>query len=174
MKSVTERPGTKVVRGFCHVCPWQCPSEIFVRDDRVVYTRGNILAPAGGARCVKGEASVHLARDPYRLQRPMRRDSKGRFRPISCTDAFALIADKLIAIRDTSGPQGVVWLWHLDANALFPYALLSQLYGSPNCYGHAAACDQDRRLAAMLTYGHPFPVRDFAESRLILLWGQNP
>lgn len=166
--------GTTVTPGVCIVCPWHCPTEVYCRAGEVVYVRGNECSPNQGARCVKGAASIHLARDPNRLQHPLKKNSTGGFDRISWEDAFALIAEKLQRIKDTDGPEAVVFLWHLDSNVLFPFQLFSQLYGTPNCSGHAAACDQDRRLASLSVYGHPMPTRDFALSRFMMLWGYDP
>lgn len=160
--------------GVCIVCPWHCATEVYSRNDEVVYVRGNELSPNRGARCVKGIASIHLAKDPNRLLHPMKKNKKGGFDRISWKDAFSLIAEKLQKIKDQDGPEAVVFLWHLDSNVLFPFQFFTQLYGTPNCSGHAAACDQDRRLASLSVLGHPMPTRDFALSRFIMLWGYDP
>ncbi|WP_083455774.1 hypothetical protein [Desulfosarcina cetonica] len=59
--------GTKSVPGVCIICPWHCPTEVFVRDNKVVYVRGNENAPNKTTRCVKGVSSIHLSRDPDRF-----------------------------------------------------------------------------------------------------------
>jgi thiosulfate reductase/polysulfide reductase chain A len=103
----------------------------------------------------------------------MKKNSSGSFDRISWDDAFTIIAEKLQNIKDKDGPEAVSFFWHLDSNVLFPFQLFTQLYGTPNCSGHAAACDQDRRLASLAVYGHPMPPRDFAQSRFIMLWGAD-
>lgn len=165
--------GATMVPGICIICPWHCPTEVYVRGNEVVYIRGNEVAPNEGARCVKGIASIHLTRDPDRLLYPMKKNSSGSFDRITWDEAFSIIAEKLQKIKDNDGPEAVSFFWHLDSNALFPFQLFTQLYGTPNCSGHAAACDQDRRLAALTVYGHPMPPRDFSHSRFIMLWGAD-
>jgi thiosulfate reductase/polysulfide reductase chain A len=166
--------GTEVVPGVCVVCPWHCATEVFVRDQQVVYVRGNEYAPNGTSRCVKGVSSIHLTRDPDRLLHPMMKNRNGAFGRVTWDDAFSLIAEKLQRIKEQYGPEAVAYLWHLDSNEMFSYQLFTQLYGTPNWSGHGAACDQSRRLAGMITYGHPLPTKDYAHSRFIMLWGEDP
>ncbi len=166
--------GTKVVPGVCIVCPWHCPTEVFVRGNEVVYVRGNENAPNTTTRCVKGIASLHLTKDRDRLLDPMKKDKNGNFKKVSWDDAYSFIAEKLIDIKAKYGPEAVAYLWHLDSNEMFSFHLFTQLYGTPNWTGHGAACDQSRRLAGMMTYGHPLPTKDYENSRFIMLWGEDP
>ena len=104
--------GAKLVKSFCYTCPWQCPTEVMVRDGKIVYHKGNPASPNNiGSRCAKGMASVYLPRDPDRLKYPMLRTNPtgqpGQFRRISWDEAFTFIADKLKAIRDQWGPTTV-------------------------------------------------------------------
>jgi thiosulfate reductase/polysulfide reductase chain A len=165
--------GAERVFGVCYVCPFNCPTEVFTRDDRVVYVRGHPEATTRGSRCVKGEASAYLARDEARLRHPMRRTPSGRYERISWDDAFDLVAAELTRIRDRWGAESVVYLWHIDPNGVFAQIFLRDCYGTPNYYGHTAACEQDRRLAALTVFGHPFPVHDYEHARYVMLLGIN-
>lgn len=166
--------GTRTVPGVCVVCPWHCPTEVFVRDERVIYVRGNEYAPNKTTRCVKGIASVHVTKDRDRLLHPLRKTRSGSFEKVSWDDAFSIITEKLQHIKEQYGPEAVAYLWHLDSNEMFSYQFFTQLYGTPNWSGHGAACDQSRRLAGMVTYGHPLPTKDYQHSRFIMLWGEDP
>lgn len=170
--------GAKLVKSFCYTCPWQCPTEILVRDGKVVYHKGNPASPNNiGSRCAKGMASSYLTRDPDRLKYPMLRTNpkgkNGQFKRISWDEAFTYIADKLTAIRDKWGPEAVAYTCHHDPNTIFFRHLLGDLYGSPNNYTHTSGCEQDRRAACLTVFGHVFPMHDFANSRYVILWGMN-
>ena len=169
--------GAEVIRSFCYMCPWQCPTEVYVKDQQIVYVKGNQDAPNNsGARCAKGMASTYVVKDPDRLKYPLQRTGpkgSGQFARISWDQAFSLIAEKLTKIKDEYGPEAVAYLWHHDPNSVFAQLLLTQLYGTPNYYGHTAGCEQDRRLATLTLFGHPFPMLDFAQSRYVMLWGIN-
>lgn len=170
--------GAKIVKSFCYTCPWQCPTEVFVRDDKIVYQKGNPESPNNiGSRCAKGMASWYVSRDPDRLKYPMlRSNAKGKdpdFKRVSWDDAFNYVADKLKFIAGKWGPEAVVFTCHHDPNTVFYRHLLGDLYGSPNNYTHTSGCEQDRRSACLTLFGHVFPMHDFANSRYVMLWGMN-
>ncbi|HEV8471981.1 MAG TPA: molybdopterin-dependent oxidoreductase [Methylomirabilota bacterium] len=165
--------GAERVFGVCYVCPFNCPTEVFTRDDDVVYVRGNPEATTRGSRCVKGEASAYLARDEGRLKHPLRRTRAGAYERISWDDAFGIVAEQLTRIKAAWGAESVVYLWHLDPNGIFAQVFLRDCYGTPNYYGHTSACEQDRRLAALTVFGHPFPVHDYEHAKFVMLLGIN-
>ena len=176
-QKIEDIKGAKIVRSFCYSCPWQCPSEVYVKDNKVVYVKGNQYAQNEGARCSKGMASAWVTRDPDRLKHPMLRvgpKGSGSFERISWKQAYEMIAEKLADIKAKYGPESVVYLYHQDPNGVFAQVLLSQLYGTPNFYGHTSGCEQDRRLACLTIFGHVFPVPDYEFSKYIMLWGMNP
>ena len=167
----------KAIRSFCYTCPWNCPTEVFVRDNKIVYHKGNPESPNDiGSRCAKGMASFYVTQDPDRLKYPMKRTGpkgSGEFERISWDEAFTIIADKLTEIKEKHGPESVVWTCHHDPNTVFARHLLGDLYGTPNCYSHTSGCEQDRRMACLTVFGHVFPMHDFAHSKYVILWGMN-
>ena len=169
----------EVVKSFCYTCPWLCPTEVYVRDGRVVYHKGNPDAPNNiGTRCAKGMASWYVTQDPDRLKHPMRRsnpkDEPGRFERISWDDAFSFVAEKLTAIKERWGPEALVYLTHHDPNSAFMVSMLASLYGTPNIsLGHVMGCEADRRVATLTLFGDIFPMHDFENSRYVMLWGMN-
>ena len=176
---IAEIKGAEVVKSFCYTCPWTCPIDVYVRDGRVVYHKGNDDAPNNiGTRCAKGMASAWVTEDPDRLRHPLLRTNpkgeRGEFRRITWDEALDFMAEKLETIRQKWGPEAVVFLTHHDPNGLFMVQLISQLYGSPNIsIGHGSGCEGDRRSACHTTFGHIFPMHDFANAKYILLWGMN-
>jgi thiosulfate reductase/polysulfide reductase chain A len=176
---IAEIRGATVVKSFCYTCPWTCPTEVFVRDGRVVYHKGNPEAPNNiGTRCAKGMASAWVTQDPDRLKYPQLRTNPkgqpGEFKRITWDEAFTFIADKLALIKEKWGPEAVCYLTHHDPNSIFMVQLLSQLYGTPNVsLGHAMGCEGDRRSACLTMFGSLFPMHDFSSSKYIMLWGMN-
>ena len=175
---LAEIKGAQVIKSFCYTCPWQCPTEVFVRDNKIVYHKGNPESPNNiGSRCAKGMASWHVTVDPDRLKYPMLRTNPkgeaGRFKRISWDDAYSFIADKLNSIAKDFGPEAVALTCHHDPNTQFYRHLLGELYGSPNLYAHTSGCEQDRRSACLTLFGHVFPMHDFANSKYVMLWGMN-
>ena len=176
---IAEIKGAKAVKSFCYTCPWTCPTEVFVRDGKVVYHKGNDAAPNNiGTRCAKGMASSWLPRDPDRLKYPLLRTNpkgqRGEFKRISWDEAFKFIAGKLKDIEKKYGPEAVCYMSHHDPNSIFMVQLLAQLYGTPNVsLGHAMGCEGDRRSACLTTFASLFPMHDFASSKYVMLWGIN-
>ena len=175
---LAEIKGAEVVKSFCYTCPWQCPTEVFVRDGRIVYQKGNPESPNNiGSRCAKGMASWWMTQDPDRLKYPMLRTNPkgqpGEFKRISWDEAFEFIAGKLKQIAEKWGPEAVALTCHHDPNTVFYHHLLRDLYGSPNMYAHTSGCEQDRRSACLTLFAHPFPMHDFANARYVILWGMN-
>ena len=94
---LAEIKGAEVIKSFCYTCPWQCPTEVFVRDGRIVYQKGNPESPNNiGARCAKGMASWYVSQDPDRLTHPLLRTNpkgeRGEFKQVSWDEAFQFIA----------------------------------------------------------------------------------
>ncbi len=175
---LAEIKGAEVVKSFCYTCPWQCPTEVFVRDGKIVYHKGNPESPNNiGSRCAKGMASWYVTQDPDRLKFPLLRTNpkgeQGQFKRISWDEAYTYIADKLKSIADKYGPEAVALTCHHDPNTQFYRHLLGELYGSPNMYTHTSGCEQDRRSACLTLFGHVFPMHDFANSKYVMLWGMN-
>ena len=144
--------GAERIKSFCYTCPWQCPTEVFVRDGEIVYHKGNPESPNDiGSRCAKGMASHYVTRDPDRLKHPLLRTNakgeRGRFKRISWDQAFTFIADKLAEIKKKWGTEAVVYTCHHDPNTVFATHLLGDLYGTPNIFiGHSSGCVMDRRI----------------------------
>ena len=175
---LAEIKGAERIKSFCYTCPWQCPTEVFVRDGKVVYSKGNPESPHNiGSRCAKGMASTYLTQDPDRLRYPMLRTNPkgepGEFKRISWDEAFSLIAEKLTDIKQKWGAESVVYTCHHDPNTQFFRHLLGDLYGTPNNYTHTSGCEMDRRSACLTLFGHVFPMHDFENARYIMLWGMN-
>ena len=121
---LAEIKGATVKKSFCYTCPWQCPTEVYVRDGRIVYQKGNSAAPNNiGSRCAKGMASWYVSQDPDRLKFPMLRTNPkgepGQFKRITWDEAFTFIADNLTKIAEKWGPESVALTCHHDPNTVF-------------------------------------------------------
>ncbi|MEM2320969.1 MAG: molybdopterin-dependent oxidoreductase [Candidatus Bathyarchaeia archaeon] len=170
--------GAKVSKSICGVCPFRCSIEAYVKDGRLVYTRGNTENPnTRGKRCVKGFASIWFAYDPDRLKYPLMRVSErgeGKFKRISWDEAFTIIAEKLKEIKEKYGPEAVVSLDHVQGCTWHYKNFLYLLYGTPNIYDHTAACDGTFTTACITLFGAFWGIEDYENSKYILIWGKEP
>jgi len=170
--------GAKMIRSFCHVCPFRCPIEVYVKHGRVIFSRGNPEAPnTRGKRCVKGLASIYLTYDPDRLKYPLKRvgeRGEGKFERITWDEAFTIIAEKLKEIKEKYGPESVVSIDHLQGNTIFYRTFLNELYGTPNIYDHTAGCDATFVTSSSITFGSFYPLEDYRNCKYVILWGKDP
>ena len=164
-------------RSLCFICPFHCVMDFYVKDGSMVYLKGAEEAANQGTRCPKGLAGSQILTDPDRIKYPLKRVGKrgeGNFERISWDEALDLMAEKLLKVKEEYGPESVLFEYGRDPGVNFARHLLTDLYGTPNIYGHTSLCEMDRRLAALTVYGHVYPVRDFANCKFPMLWGYNP
>jgi thiosulfate reductase/polysulfide reductase chain A len=176
-EALSELKETERTRSFCFICPFHCVMDVYVKDGQVAYIKGAEDAANQGGRCGKGMAGVQMVTDPDRLKYPMKRVGKrgeGKFERISWEEAFDTIANKLNQIKEKYGPEAVLFEFGRNPQVNFISHLLTDLYGTPNIYGHTSICEMDRRLTALQLYGHVYPVRDFEHCKYAMLWGINP
>ncbi len=102
------RPGeTRRVRTTCAYCGVGCQQDLHVQDNRIVQVTGVAGAkPNLGSLCVKGRFGFDFVSSPERLRRPLIREGEG-FREASWEEALDLVAKKLSAIRESSGPESL-------------------------------------------------------------------
>ena len=114
-------PAEKKVTTTCNYCGVGCQFDLNVIDDKVVRVTSNPAAPANGLHlCVKGRFGFSFVHHSDRLTKPLVREYllKGEARPANKADrgnwvetswdtALDIVADKLVAARDTFGPDSV-------------------------------------------------------------------
>ncbi|MEY4733624.1 MAG: Dimethyl sulfoxide reductase DmsA precursor [Pseudomonadota bacterium] len=180
MTSITA-PAAQVVRGACpHDCPDTCALLTTVENGRAVRVQGNPAhAPTDGVLCTKVSRYAERTYHPERLLQPLRRiGPKGscQFEPVSWDTALDEIASRLKTIEA------------LDPQAILPYSyagtmgLVQSESIAARFFHQLGASLLDRTICASAgaegltqTLGNKvgMPVRMFAESKLIVIWGSN-
>ncbi len=103
----TVRPWeTQKVRTTCCYCGVGCQLYLHVKENRVVKVSGVDTAPNHGRLCVKGRFGYHFIGSPDRLTQPLIKENGG-FREASWDEAVDYVAQRLLAIRDSSGPDSI-------------------------------------------------------------------
>ena len=134
--------------------------------------------------CMKGRAAPEIVYHPQRLRYPMRRTTpKGSATPgwrrISWDEALSVIAQRLDEIRNTSGPEAVVFGVTTPSGTPISDSIdwierFVRMYGSPNiCYA-TEICNWHKDVAHAFTFGCGIPPADYSNAETILLWGHNP
>jgi anaerobic selenocysteine-containing dehydrogenase len=135
---------------------------------------GNRATPEGV--CLKGLSYVERVRSADRILTPLHRNPSGAFEALSWDSALDLIADQLTRIRQTHGPQSLLYYAGSGTKGLLNRAGLElwRLYGGcTTTYGDL--CWPAGLEATRLTLGdnrHNVPW-DIARASLILMWGKN-
>jgi anaerobic selenocysteine-containing dehydrogenase len=162
-----------------------CPSVVTLDGTRVVSLEPDRAHPLGGAICGKGRAAPEMHDHPQRVNYPLRRtrpktaDDPGWER-CSWDEALNLIAERLLEIKATSGPEAVVFSRGTGGATGFREAepwfkRLGNYFGTPNYSTTTHVCSWGRDGPALHTFGvRAGPLPDAARSGAILLWGTNP
>jgi len=162
-------------------CPRNCYStcgmRVLVEDGairRIEPHPGNRATPEGV--CLKGLSYIERVRSPDRILTPLRRTAAGDFEPVGWDSALDEITERLIALRDETGPQGLLYYAASGTKGILNGVGLDfwRLYGGcTTTYGDL--CWPAGLEATRLTLGdnrHSVPW-DIARARLILMWGKN-
>ncbi len=168
---------------YTTACPCNCYSTCSIRVEvengrirRLEPHPDNAATPGG--LCLKGLSYVERVTSPDRLLHPLfRKPDSLTFRRISWNEALERISDKLQQLRDTSGPQSVLYYAGSGTKGLLNAVGMSfwRLFGGcTTTYGDL--CWPAGLEATRLTLGdnkHNSPW-DLVKASLIILWGKNP
>jgi len=127
-----------------------------------------------GMLCARGNAGFLQAYDPNRLKRPLIRAGargEGKWREVSWDEAFDYTAQKLTAIKEKYGPQGVLWS-STEAFAEIFFKNLGLAFGSPNIVRHPTLCLSSVNLAYSTTFG-TVPSFDLLNANYVIMAGAN-
>jgi len=169
------------VRGACpHDCPDTCALKITVEAGRVIKVAGDPdHPPTHGALCTKVSRYPERTYHPERVLTPLKRvgpKGAGQFEPVSWDDALADIAARLasIAARD---PQAILPYSYAGTMGLLQGESIAARF-----FHRLGASLLDRTIcssaggeALAATYGGKIGMHleDYAEAKLILIWGSN-
>ena len=103
----------------CRECPAGCGLLAKNRDGRVIKVEGNPLHPvSGGKLCPRGQASLHGLYNPDRFPGPLRRETGGKFAPISWEEGEQLLSRSLSDAIQRGRGDRVVFLTDLISGSL--------------------------------------------------------
>ena len=164
---------------ICAICnPFShCGIDAYVQDGTIIKIEGTKNNPhSGGTLCAKGSASRQYIYHKDRLRTPLvRKGKKGsdEFEPVSWKEALDLIAQRLLKIKEKSGPESVVF-YAGYTKWMRPFLKrLAHSFGSPNYATESSTCYGATKVAAQLNYGY-FGGPDLANAKCLLVWSSNP
>jgi formate dehydrogenase major subunit len=131
-----------------------------------------------GAHCAKGASVREHAHGERRLKYPMKL-AGGKWQRISWQQAIDEVGDRMLEIREQSGPDSVYWLGSAKHGNEQSYLVrkFAALWGSNNVDHQARICHSTTVSGVANTWGYGAMTNsynDIHNSRAILLIGGNP
>lgn len=164
------------VSTMCEMCVWRCGVIAKVRNGVIEKLDGNPEhSHSLGNLCARGQSGLMMTYDPDRVLTPLMRVGErgsGRFRRATWEEALDFTAEQMIRIRDTFGPEAMIFSsTHNLSQPLFENLLYG--YGSPNYGTQRSLCFNAMVTAHLLTYGIQEPARRYDGMNYIILTGRN-
>lgn len=167
-------------RTICDICcpSFHCGIDAYVRDGQIEKIEGTAEHPQNhGLLCAKGLAARQYVYRKDRIRTPLLRVGErgsGEFHPISWEEAYKRIAERLLAIREESGPEAVVFFsgytkWYRP----WLHRLANQ-FGTPNYMTESSSCMFSTFLQWLTVTGNVMSSPDVDRAGIFLGWAYNP
>jgi formate dehydrogenase major subunit len=169
----------KTVKSVCTHCSVGCTVVAEVSNGVWIGQEPGWDSPFNlGAHCAKGAAVREHAHGERRLKYPMKKEG-GEWKRISWEQAINEIGDKMLQVRDESGPDSVYWLGSAKHNNEQAYLLrkFAAYWGTNNIDHQARICHSTTVAGVANTWGYGAMTNsynDIHNSRAIFLIGGNP
>ncbi len=178
LQSSIEWPKPTIMEKFyttCGVCHSNCGIIAYTQDGVIKFVEGNPKdLHSGGKMCAKGIAGSYLPYAPDRLKYPLKRTNSEKdidvdpgWVTISWDEALDITANKLKEIKETYGPQSIIFI----ANPTSYGERLRKAIGSPNKITHHDTCIITHVVVQKFTIGAKLWSYDFPNSKYILCFG---
>ncbi len=168
--------GNGYIPTMCEMCVWRCGVLAKVENGRVTKLEGNPEhAHSLGNLCARGQAGLMNTYDPDRVLTPLIRvgqRGEGKFRQASWDEALDLVASSLQHIKDTYGPEAVVFSSTHNLSQV-QFENLLNAFGSPNYGTQRSLCFNAMIVANQMTYGLEEPNRSYEGLEYLILTGRN-
>lgn len=168
--------GNGYIPTMCEMCVWRCGVRAKVENGRVTKLEGNPEhAHSLGNLCARGQSGLMNTYDPDRVLTPLIRvgqRGEGKFRQASWDEALDLVAASLQQIKDTYGPEAVVFSSTHNLSQV-QFENLLNAFGSPNYGTQRSLCFNAMIVANQMTFGLEEPNRSYEGLKYLILTGRN-
>ncbi|CAN5669371.1 molybdopterin oxidoreductase family protein [soil metagenome] len=175
--------GRSTVRTACPLdCPDSCTLHVTVEKGRIVKIDGGVANPTTREFiCNKVRRFGERVYGEERLLHPAVRKGRkgdGTFTRVTWDEALDHIAERMIQIRDTVGAEAILPFYYGGSNGLLTQdtndSILFRAFGTSRLA--RTVCAAPTGAANQALYGKMPGVTyaDYADARLIVLWGVNP
>ncbi|MGH8676944.1 MAG: molybdopterin-dependent oxidoreductase, partial [Burkholderiales bacterium] len=167
-----------VHRTVCTHCSVGCAVDAVVKNGVWVRQEPVFDSPLNmGAHCAKGASVREHGHGDHRLKYPMKLVN-GKYQRISWDQAMSEVGDKLLEIRQQSGPDAVFWVGSSKHSNEQSYLLRKfvSFWGSNNCDHQARICHSTTVAGVANTWGYGAMTNsynDMQNSKCMLFVGSN-
>ncbi len=175
----TEGSGVAVKKSVCTHCSVGCTVEAEIQNGVWIGQEPGWDSPFNlGAHCAKGASVRENAHGERRLKTPMKMVN-GHWQKIPWDQAINEIGDKMLQIREESGPDSVYWLGSAKFNneQAYLYRKFAAYWGTNNVDHQARICHSTTVAGVANTWGYGAMTNsynDIHKSKAIFIIGGNP
>jgi formate dehydrogenase major subunit len=172
-------PKTEIKHTVCSHCSVGCSVEAVVSNGVWVRQEAAFDSPINmGAHCAKGASVREHGFGEHRLRYPMKLVN-GKYERISWDQAINEIGDKLLELRQKSGPDALMIIGSSKHNNEQSYLLRKwvSMWGSNNCDHQARICHSTTVAGVAQTFGYGAMTNSFNDlhySKAVMFIGSNP
>lgn len=148
--------GEEIKRTVCTHCSVGCAVDAVVKNGVWVRQEPVFDSPINlGAHCAKGASVREHGHGEHRLKYPMKLVD-GKYQKISWEQALNEVGDRLLKIREDSGPDAVYWIGSSKHNNEQSYLLRKfvSFWGTNNCDHQARICHSTTVAGVANTWGY--------------------
>jgi formate dehydrogenase major subunit len=168
-----------VRKSICTHCAVGCTVTAEVANDVWIGQEPSWDSPINrGSHCAKGAAVRELVSGERRLKYPLKLVG-GQWTRIGWDQAIGEIGDKLMAVRQQSGPDSVYWLGSakFTNEGAYLFRKLGAFWGTNNTDHQARICHSTTVTGVANTWGYGAMTNSFNDIRNAktqIIWGGNP
>lgn len=173
------QPEIKRTKTVCTYCGVGCAFELWTRDRHILKVQPVPEAPANGiSTCIKGKFGWDFVNSKQRLTMPLIRDN-GRFREASWDEALALVARRLLEVRDRHGADSLGFIGSSKASneeAYLTQKIARRIIGTNNVDNSSRYCQNPATKGLFRTVGYggdAGTIADIAKADVVVIVGSN-
>lgn len=173
------QPEIRRTKTVCTYCGVGCSFEMWTRDRHILKVQPVVEAPVNGiSTCIKGKFAWDFVNSPQRLTRPLIREG-GTFREASWDEALDLIAGRLLAIRDSHGPDAIGFIGSSKASneeAYLTQKIARAIIGTNSVDNSSRYCQNPATQGLFRTVGYggdAGTLADIEQAELVVIVGSN-
>jgi formate dehydrogenase major subunit len=166
-------------KSICTHCSVGCTVTAEVQNDVWIGQEPSWDSPFNrGSHCAKGASVRELVHSDRRLKYPLKLVN-GQWTRVSWDKAIEEIGDKILQIREKSGPDSIYWLGSakMTNEGAYLFRKLGAFWGTNNTDHQARICHSTTVTGVANTWGYGAMTNsynDIRNAKTLIIWGGNP